>query len=162
MAIAAVADPTEATSYTAFNAPFMYQTPDVPDLCIVQILIVGPVTGNDAHPGSYFLLDDIELSGSDGVEFPPRTLPLTTSLSQNYPNPFNPSTTISYQLSGASFVTLKVYDVLGREVTTLVRGMSEPGVHAATWDASNHPSGVYYCKFTAGNFSQTRKLVLTK
>jgi hypothetical protein len=128
----------------------------------VQILIAGPVTGSDVHPGSYFILDDIELSGSADVEPSRQLLPLTTSLSQNYPNPFNPSTTITYQLSEASFVTLAVYDVLGREVTTLVRGKAEPGVHTARWDAGNHPSGVYFCRLTAGSITQTRKLVLGK
>ncbi len=162
VAIAATANPTEVTAFTSFNVPFAYQTSDIPDLCIVQILIAGPVTGSDVHPGSYFILDDIELSGSADVKQPRENLPLTTSLSQNYPNPFNPSTTISYQLSGASLVTLNIYDMLGREVTTLVHGMSEPGVHSATWDASNHPSGVYYCRLAAGSVTQTKTLVLTK
>ncbi len=73
-------------------------------------------------------------------------LPKEFVLLQNYPNPFNPSTAISYQLSAISFVSLKVYDVLGRDVATLVDGVRNAGTHTVRWNASSMPSGVYvYC-----------------
>ena len=89
-------------------------------------------------------------------------LPGQYVLEQNYPNPFNPTTSISYQLSAHSFVTLKVYDVLGREISTLVNQMCAPGSHTVRWDASTLSSGVYFYKLEAGDFTQTRKMILQR
>lgn len=83
-------------------------------------------------------------------------------LQQNYPNPFNPSTVISYQLPANSMVTLKVYDVLGREVETLVNERQNAGTHSITFDASTLPSGVYFYRLQAGTYSNTKKLLLLK
>jgi hypothetical protein len=89
-------------------------------------------------------------------------LPEGFSLSQNYPNPFNPNTVISFQLAVKSHVTLKVFDVAGREVATLVEGEMAAGKHAVTFAPSHSASGLYFYKITAGKFSQTRKAVLMK
>jgi photosystem II stability/assembly factor-like uncharacterized protein len=86
----------------------------------------------------------------------------TFALMQNYPNPFNPSTNIKYQIPSDEFVTLKVYDVLGREVTTLVNQKQEKGEHTIHFDASNLNSGVYFYSVTAGAFKDTKKMILTK
>lgn len=83
-------------------------------------------------------------------------------LYQNYPNPFNATTNIQYSIPDASGVRIKVYDILGKETTTLVDGEKQAGVHTAVFDASNLPSGVYYYRFTAGEFSETRRLLLLK
>jgi photosystem II stability/assembly factor-like uncharacterized protein len=83
-------------------------------------------------------------------------------LSQNYPNPFNPSTTISYQLPVVSQVTLKIYDVLGREVTTLVDEKKAPGTYDVKFDGSRLASGVYFCRMAAGNYASTKKLLMIK
>jgi hypothetical protein len=84
-------------------------------------------------------------------------------LRQNYPNPFNPTTTISYTLSVLSRVSIKVYDVLGREVATLVNQEVQPvGNYSTTFNASKLASGVYICRLIAGNFVQTKKMVLIK
>jgi hypothetical protein len=88
--------------------------------------------------------------------------PKSFSLGQNYPNPFNPSTTISYQLAMNSDVTLKVYDVLGREVAMLVNGMQSAGSKTVEWNASKFTSGVYFYKLTAGSFQSVKKLLLMK
>jgi hypothetical protein len=90
------------------------------------------------------------------------TLPSDFSLAQNYPNPFNPSTVISFQLPVNSHVTLKVFDVNGRKVATLVDGNLEAGKHAVTFAPREAASGIYFYKITAGKFSQTRKAVLMK
>ncbi|MCL4509897.1 MAG: T9SS type A sorting domain-containing protein [Bacteroidetes bacterium] len=87
-------------------------------------------------------------------------LPESFFLSQNYPNPFNPSTTISYELSAMSFVSLKVYDVLGREVATLVSSRQSAGAHTVIFNAANLPSGVYFYRLTAPGFVKTEKMVL--
>ncbi|MBI5214141.1 MAG: T9SS type A sorting domain-containing protein [Ignavibacteriae bacterium] len=84
------------------------------------------------------------------------------SLSQNYPNPFNPSTIINYQLPVDNYVTLKVFNLLGQEVATLVDGVQEAGEQSVEWDASGFPSGMYYYKLQAGSFEETRKLLLMK
>jgi photosystem II stability/assembly factor-like uncharacterized protein len=83
-------------------------------------------------------------------------------LEQNYPNPFNPSTTISWQLPVNAFVSLKVYDVLGNEVTTLVNEQKAAGSYQTDFDASNLSSGTYIYRLEAGNFVQTRKMILLK
>jgi len=89
-------------------------------------------------------------------------LPQECLLHQNYPNPFNPSTQITYTLEKASNVSLTVYDILGREIATLVNGKNEPGEHTVTWNAEKVPSGVYFCRLNAGSFVQTKKMILMK
>jgi hypothetical protein len=90
------------------------------------------------------------------------TLPSGPFLDQNYPNPFNPSTVISYQLSAVSPVTLSVYDVLGKEVATLVDGVQSAGSHTVRFDGSSLRSGVYFYRIQAGAFSETKKLLLIR
>ena len=93
--------------------------------------------------------------GSQGV-------PSQFALEQNYPNPFNPTTVIDYQLPVNSFVTLKVYDVLGREVATLVDGQKSAGYYQTTFDGSRFASGVYFYRIQAGTFTVVKKFVLMK
>jgi aminopeptidase N len=96
--------------------------------------------------------------------------PLNFSLEQNYPNPFNPSTTISYTIPESGLVTLKVYDVLGREVATLVNEQNEAGIHQVDFNASNLNSGVYFYTIESSNpsassgqsFVETKKMILIK
>ena len=93
----------------------------------------------------------------------PALPPTTFALNQNYPNPFNPTTAISYKLSALSRVTLKVYDVLGREVATLVNDeVQQAGTHEVRFDASRLPSGVYFYTVRFGGMSLTKKMVLLK
>jgi hypothetical protein len=88
--------------------------------------------------------------------------PKSFALSQNYPNPFNPSTTITFDLPGFAFVSLKVYDVLGREVARLVNETKTPGGHSVKWDASDFPSGIYFARLEAAGRLLTRKMCLVK
>jgi hypothetical protein len=89
-------------------------------------------------------------------------VPTSFALEQNYPNPFNPSTSISFSLAKSGMVTLKVYDALGREVTTLLNEEKAAGKYVATWDASRFVSGVYYCRLQSGGLTETKKMVLVK
>lgn len=83
-------------------------------------------------------------------------------LDQNYPNPFNPSTTISYSIAERSNVTIKVYDMLGKEVATLVNGVQDAGSHNVQFNASNLASGMYVYTINAGNFTSSKKMMLLK
>ncbi len=89
-------------------------------------------------------------------------VPVTIALSQNYPNPFNPSTTIEYQTATMGHVTLKVFDLLGRKVATLVNDVIPPGEHSVTWDAGELPSGVYLYRIEAGSFLELKTMILMK
>jgi hypothetical protein len=95
-------------------------------------------------------------------EYPPPQIPQSIVLEQNYPNPFNPSTVISYQLSAVSYVTLKVYDVLGREVVTLVNEEKLPGDYKIEFDASRLTSGVYFYRLSTGKFTSVKKMLLLR
>ena len=101
---------------------------------------------------------DIE-AGSNVQE---STVPTTFALEQNYPNPFNPTTVISYQLSVASDVKLVIFDLLGREVSVLVNEKKEAGVHSVKLDGTGLSSGAYFYRIHAGNFMQTKKLLLVR
>ncbi|NCS90369.1 MAG: T9SS type A sorting domain-containing protein [Ignavibacteria bacterium] len=89
-------------------------------------------------------------------------MPESFLLQQNYPNPFNPSTSISYSIKEMGLVTLKIFDVLGREVSVLVNEVKEPGKYSINFDASKLSSGVYIYYMNAGNFISTKKMILTK
>ena len=89
-------------------------------------------------------------------------IPNSYELSQNYPNPFNPSTSISFSLPAAGNVSIKVYDVMGREVRTLINGQMQAGTHNTVFEASGLASGVYVYKITAGDYTATKKMVLMK
>jgi len=89
-------------------------------------------------------------------------VPLKFSLVPPYPNPFNPTTVISFTLPAASRVSLQVYDLAGRSAMTLVNGWRDSGEHEVTFDGSELPSGIYFAKLTAGEFTAVQKLVLIK
>lgn len=99
-----------------------------------------------------------------GIEPVSTEIPVKYSLSQNYPNPFNPTTKIKFALSGNSAVQvlLSVYDILGNELAILVKEALKPGTYEVDFNASNFPSGIYYYKLQAGDYTETRKMVLVK
>jgi hypothetical protein len=89
-------------------------------------------------------------------------IPDKYSLSQNYPNPFNPNTIIRFQIKDARFVSLKVYDILGKEIETIVNEKLKAGIYETTFNGSNYPSGIYFYKLMMDNFSETKKMTLLK
>ncbi len=97
-----------------------------------------------------------------GVHNPNSDVPKEFSLMQNFPNPFNPSTVIQFSVPKSSYVSLKVYDMLGREVKTLVNETKQAGTYAYNFNASNLPSGVYLYKIVAGDYTATKKMILVK
>jgi photosystem II stability/assembly factor-like uncharacterized protein len=127
---------------------------------------VSNVKGNDEHgnavnlSGSVFRSDAAGPSGSSSI-------PTENALLQNYPNPFNPATSIRFQLSDASMVSIKMFDILGREVVTLVNEERAAGSYTVRWDATGVPSGIYCCRLAVRNqagqmFMQTRRMTFVK
>jgi len=113
--------------------------------------------------GFYSVADSFTTgTGTDVVEIEKTGIPKVFALLQNYPNPFNPTTVISYQLAVSSFVTLRVYDELGREVVSLVEEEQTAGFHLVRWNAADLSSGVYICELNAGSYHNVKKMVLMK
>lgn len=88
--------------------------------------------------------------------------PTTYGLFQNYPNPFNPTTSIKFQLPRDGFVTLKVYNVLGKEIKTLISEYKSVGNYEVNFEASQLPSGIYIYSLSSGSFKENRKMLLMK
>ena len=97
-----------------------------------------------------------------GVRTQKQLSPLKFSLSQNYPNPFNPATNVRFAVGTFGLVTLKIFDILGREIATVIDQRLNPGEYSATWDASRFPSGVYFYQLKAGSYAQSKKMILLK
>ncbi|MCA0447035.1 MAG: T9SS type A sorting domain-containing protein [Bacteroidetes bacterium] len=120
-------------------------------------------TGSPSSPAVY-RLKQLDLDGT--VSFSQiltiENKPTEFALQQNYPNPFNPVTVITYQLASKGNVELRVFDMLGREVKTLVNQVKEAGNYSVDFSAENLPSGVYFYRLNAGNFSETRKMTILK
>ena len=96
------------------------------------------------------------------VEEPAGGIPARFALNQNYPNPFNPTTVIQFSVGTYGHTSLRIFDILGRSVATLVDGHVAAGTHEVHWNAANVPSGIYFCRLTSGSFSATRTLLLLK
>jgi hypothetical protein len=90
------------------------------------------------------------------------SLPAAYALKQNYPNPFNPATMIEYALPKGGIAVLTVYDILGREVSTLVNGWNEAGVHKAQWNANGLASGVYCYRLQCGSYTEAKTMILLR
>ena len=115
-----------------------------------------------ATPAAEFLASSYTFTAGAGAVGDKPTVAATFSLAQNYPNPFNPSTRVEYSIPTGSLVTIKVFDILGREVATLVNEQKAAGSYTATFDASNLANGTYIYKIQAGNFTDTKKMTLLK
>ena len=120
----------------------------------------------DAFDHIKFVNNDIQkvfgVSGRGSDKSKDNIIPKEYSLSQNYPNPFNPVTHLEFGISNLGFVSLKIYDVLGREVKTLVNEIKTAGKYKIEFDGSNFASGVYFYRIEAGDFVQTKRMVLVK
>ena len=128
--------------------------------------------------GGYIIAGDIQPEGvshadmyvvKTGVDHPVSVQPESTSnvpknymLLSPYPNPFNPTTTVSYEIPVNTLINIDIYNILGQEVVTLFDGMQQPGRHTITWNATDVPSGIYFCRMSTPNFQSIQKMVLIK
>ena len=147
------------SSWTALQVPMTYTTLDVPDSATIFFVTGAYVQ----HTESILYVDNLSFDTLiTSVSLTSNELPIKFDLAQNYPNPFNPTTTISFNIPLKSFVLLKVFDLVGREVATLVSEEMSAGNHSQQWNAVNISSGVYFYRLQAGSFTETKKLVLLK
>jgi hypothetical protein len=142
------------------------------DITIGEILMnANNKTGNSTEKRKYNLFGDpsivLKTVQPTGQFFEDELVSESFRLHQNYPNPFNPTTTIKYTLpfgvnSESSIVKIKIFDLLGREIETLVNEIQKPGNYEIEWNAADKPSGVYFYRLQAGGLSETRKMILSK
>jgi len=125
-----------------------------------SVKFIGPDTGYIVGDNGRILRTTT--GGVIGIKPVSNIVPKEFSLEQNYPNPFNPTTKFKFQIAKSSYAKVSVYDVLGREVETLVSQQLNPGTYEMKLDASNLPSGVYFYRLIAGDFAQTKKMALIK
>ena len=160
-------------SVTGNGSSFMQNGSQVVNGTLGQTLIgINTNSTQQNHIGFWFQVNSVVTA----VENESDNLPTEFRLYQNYPNPFNPTTTIKYAITHplipsregkersdrGVLVTLKVYNILGKEVATLLNKKQSPGIYKVTFDASDLPSGVYIYQIRAGSFEQSRKLLLMK
>jgi hypothetical protein len=143
-------------NWTQFSTPITYSQTGTPDWCIIIITVL--TKGNILTTA---VVDDLSFGSASSVEQIEGN-PKNYNLSQNYPNPFNPSTKIEYSIPEASFVQLKVYDILGNEVATLVNEDQSAGTYRADFSGEGLSSGLYIAQLSTGNFVQNIKMSLLK
>ena len=158
-----------SSDYTNFSVPINYLNSEIPDRFFVEIVINDTTGALPAHIGSYYLLDEIGLSGESvvGVANSNLNIPHAFYVYQNYPNPFNPSTNIRYSLTKSDNVLINIYDINGNLISTLLNTRQNAGTHEVTWNGKNNSglqvvSGVYLYKVQAGNSSKISKMILLK
>ncbi len=173
-------DPNPNTFYTTKNLLLNQAQTDVMYVWNAKLITGGPayhvndefiiypytVTRPDIAPG-YPLYYEFQTYSLIGVQQISNKVPLSFELFQNFPNPFNPKTKIKFSLpkegfTGGMDVSIKVYDILGREVAVLVNEKLYPGTYETEFEGINLSSGVYFCRISAGDFSQSKKMVLLK
>ena len=127
----------------------------------ITTVVLPLVNGNYRFPHTGVLISQYG-SALTSVEQLPSGIPGGFALHQNYPNPFNPATNIEYDLPKATFISLKIFNILCQEVATLTNEFKQPGHHQREFNASALPSGIYFYRLIAGDFIQTKKLVLLR
>jgi hypothetical protein len=151
-----------ANSYTQFTVPITTTPGMNADNAYIQIA-VADTSDAGGGIGAYAIVDDLSFGGAvDVKDNNNQEAPNSFILKQNYPNPFNPSTKIEYSIPEESFVNLKVYNVIGQEVATLVNQFQKAGTYRADFNAEGMQSGIYIVKLTANKFTKSIKMTLLK
>jgi len=150
------------STYTAFATGVGLLPNTTADTCSVMFMMIADTSGN-LHMGAYVLLDDLVLDNTvTGVKANEFALPSRYELLQNYPNPFNPATEIEFTLPQEQRVTLKIYNVMGQLVQTLVDETLPQGRYKKSFDGSGLASGMYLYRLEAGRYSEVKKMILMK
>ncbi len=147
------------------NATFCITSPELYDSTWYFMIRAEDSAGNQgdfSSLGPFYIGNPTDIS-----EFDPALLPNQYAFSQNFPNPFNPSTTFSFSLPKRAHVTLDIYDILGRKITTVIDKFTSAGNHEIIWDGKDHndheiASGIYFARFQAADFTTTRKIIMVK
>jgi hypothetical protein len=149
-------------NYTEFIVPVDYIDPtEIPDTAKIFISYIDTAEVWTVGGGAF--IDDLSLSGFvDVKEIASTQVPASYELIQNYPNPFNPSTKIEYTIPEESYVELKVYNLIGEEIATLVSQYQKTGVYRADFNAAGMQSGIYIARLNAGGFTRSIKMILLK
>ena len=162
---------SNAVNWSAFSSGFAQGARVNSSVRSVVIPMAGRGTTGNSQVATGFLANPDIHGPVSAVSEKESAIPATYSLSQNYPNPFNPETEISFMLparttqaggQASGFTSLRVYDLLGRVVATLVDGVLPAGRYTAKWSAGTAASGVYLLRLSAGDFRATRKMVLMR
>jgi FlgD Ig-like domain len=155
--------------YAKFSIPVNYMNSEIPDRIFMEFSIYDSSKTSPANIGSYFLIDDLELTGeaATDVENYGLSVPEKFQVYQNYPNPFNPSTSIKYSIPEASRVIVSIYDINGNLISAIADNNQNAGTYEIKWNGKNNDnvsvvSGIYLCRVQAGNCSKILKMVLLK
>jgi hypothetical protein len=139
--------------YLSYFGHYLYSS-YCPSVYSYNVTLSGALIDNVVYGDTS--LDVTDVSGC------PKQIPTSVQLFPNYPNPFNPSTNISFYLPSKSFTLLKIYDLLGKELATIVSEELQAGNHSRQWNALGLPNGIYFYRLKVGSFVETRKLILLK
>ena len=150
------------TNFSEFVINFNYTENDTPDIAVVSFTIDSSLTDNSLHQGSEWIIDYLSFGPISGISDNQKDLPVNFNLYQNYPNPFNPITNINYSIPYQSKVVLKIYDVLGNEIETLVNEEKLIGSYEVEFAGRGLATGVYFYQLRAGSFVETKKMILIK
>jgi hypothetical protein len=158
----------QVIDFTEFFVDFEYTTSDTPDIAVIEFTIDSSLNDNRIHEGSMWIVDYLRFDTLSAIDNELEVLPDNFYLYQNYPNPFNPTTKIKFTIPVTlsqveeSLVTIKVYDVIGNEITTLVNEEKVAGNYEVEFDGTGLSSGVYIYTLSTGNFLSTKKMILFK
>jgi hypothetical protein len=149
-----------ADQYTPVSVPVTYFTNDIPEIAVITITVNDQYM-NPAASGSYAEIDNLSFELLTGVNDENAAV-TDYKLDQNFPNPFNPSTTIRFTIPESGNTTLRVYNVLGSEVATLLNEVKTSGTHEVVFNANDMPSGTYFYSIEVNNFRKVKKMILMK
>ncbi|MGA2667548.1 MAG: M14 family zinc carboxypeptidase [Ignavibacteria bacterium] len=155
-------------SFTGTDTVWTQQTYDITSFAnYTTVLKIRFRLNSDSYiQNTGWWVDDIKLTNycipPEAIPGKNKGMPDKFALGQNYPNPFNPATNIKFQLPRSEFVTITIYDVLGKKVATLLNERKNPGYYDVSFDGTNYASGMYFYKIEAGNFIDTKKMILIK
>jgi len=165
--IGALSVETGAITYTPFSIDINYTSEEIPNTCLITFTICGPTGSNDYHKGSYFIVDELEFDTPLLFFNGPGEYNYQFILQQNYPNPFDSETEINFQVPEDINVRVKIFNILGQEITELADRKFPKGRHSIRWNGRDHngrkvSNGIYFYQIQSGDLSQARKMYLLR